>query len=543
MPHPLLQMCDRYLRDGMHVHVASTMSRPNALLVAMARMGMRRGHRYTVSCNAFHAHMHALTAAGVVAEAITGFAGDTYPTPRPRPQYARVPWSDPFPLQEWSLLSLSQRLHAGATGRTGAITTSLAGSDLEAPLLRRGVAERSHDGALEIAALRPDLTILHAAAADERGNLYLTGPLGEGVWGALASRLGVVATTEVVVDRPPAGLTQVPSERVLAVKTVRGGAHPQGMTGIPSLADHSYPDDYAYLRALDGVIPSATHGRAARNLPDPTLHRRHVTEHLHQAPLTFSHPGLLTPARVLDRGPSPRQRHAIMAARAIRRVVVERGHERVFTGIGLSHVAAWLAARWLRSEENVAVSVDNELGMLGLDPGSGDPFLFGQANVQRCAGFTDVLGAIGGHSAGRRTLAVLSAGEVDPSGALNSSRDAQGRFLVGSGGANDFGSRGDVLLVARLHARRFVDKVSFVTTPGHHVLDIATQHGHLHRTSGEAPFGLRSWAPTAEAPEPSTVLSSLTGWDVNTAEADLEPPICDQERRHLHAIDPEGIYA
>ena len=80
----LARMCRDQLRDGMRVHVASTMSRPNALLRVVARtLGGR--DRFTVSSNAFHANLHAWTMTGLVARAITCFAGDTYPSSRPNP--------------------------------------------------------------------------------------------------------------------------------------------------------------------------------------------------------------------------------------------------------------------------------------------------------------------------------------------------------------------------------------------------------------------------------------------------------------------------
>ena len=204
------ELCRRHLTPGMRVHIASTMSRPNALALSVARVFGGVG-TFEISVNALHAGVHALTMAKVVERAVIAFAGDTVPTSRPNRLYARLTSGDPFPVEEWSLLSLLQRLMAGATGAPAALCTSLVSSSLpqgHPPLEtvpNQTEAGQGEAQAVLVPALCPDVTLLHAQCADRRGNLYLSGPVGEGWWGAMAARRGVLATVEQVCDGPRLG--------------------------------------------------------------------------------------------------------------------------------------------------------------------------------------------------------------------------------------------------------------------------------------------------------------------------------------------------
>ena len=130
-------------------------------------------------------------------------------------------------MEHWSILTLSQRLEAAARGLPAAVTGSLVGSSMaeneafavvDSPFGPLGLLEP----------LVPDVALVHAAAADPAGNLVLSEPLLDGVWGAWAARRGVVATVERVVDDIE-GLghrVKIPAHRVLAVAEAPYGAHP-----------------------------------------------------------------------------------------------------------------------------------------------------------------------------------------------------------------------------------------------------------------------------------------------------------------------------
>jgi acyl CoA:acetate/3-ketoacid CoA transferase beta subunit len=83
---------------------------------------------------------------------------------------------------------------------------------------------------------------------------------------------------------------------------------------------------------------------------------------------------------------------------------------------------------------------------------------------------------------GTRTVGCLGAAEVDRDGSLNSTRLAGGRFLVGSGGANDVASRATACVVITLaRPERLPETAGYVTSPGNRVVSVVTDKGVLRR--------------------------------------------------------------
>src|SRR2546429_5440251 len=84
-----------------------------------------------------------------------------------------------------------------------------------------------------VSALVPDVSVLHGVAADRGGNVVLTQPLMENVYGALAARRGAIVTVERIVDpsviRERAHLVRLPSSAVAAVVEAPLGGHPGGL--------------------------------------------------------------------------------------------------------------------------------------------------------------------------------------------------------------------------------------------------------------------------------------------------------------------------
>ena len=82
--------------------------------------------------------------------------------------------------------------------------------------------------------MRPDITLLHAVAADRSGNTLMTYPLAGDAFGAWASKKGVIVSAEKIVStatiRTYSHLVRVPSYMVLAVCEVPFGSHPAGVT-------------------------------------------------------------------------------------------------------------------------------------------------------------------------------------------------------------------------------------------------------------------------------------------------------------------------
>jgi acyl CoA:acetate/3-ketoacid CoA transferase beta subunit len=92
-----------------------------------------------------------------------------------------------------------------------------------------------------------------------------------------------------------------------------------------------------------------------------------------------------------------------------------------------------------------------------------------------------VLGMVIG-GPGTRTVGCLGAAQVDRDGSLNSTQLAGGRFLVGSGGANDVASRATACVVITLaRPERLPETAGYVTSPGHRVVSVVTDKGVLRR--------------------------------------------------------------
>ena len=74
---------------------------------------------------------------------------------------------------------------------------------------------------------------------------------------------------------------------------------------------------------------------------------------------------------------------------------------------------------------------------------------------------------------------------MDRDGRLNSTELAGGRFLVGSGGANDVASRATACVVVTLaRPERLPEAVAYVTSPGDRVVSVVTDKGILRRHDG-----------------------------------------------------------
>ncbi|MER7348192.1 CoA-transferase [Streptomyces aurantiacus] len=584
-------LVSRYVTPGMHLHLAMTMARPNAMVYALARQFAGRGE-FTVSTSATHTAMHALTMSGAVKHLITCFLGDTYPTPRPNPLYRDLARGTPFTCELWSLLSFTQRLMAGATGLPYAVTSSLVGSDLE-----RGLTDGGRDGRPEAAGqgarlgpkflrmtapaagdrpfalverLRPDLTLVHGACADRRGNVVLVPPAGEGAWAAYAADKGVIASVERIVpddfvDEHPE-LVVVPGQRVLALCEAPLGAHPQSLRGLGTGDETGdvvgYRDDYAFLTELverlsteDGakewyrewVEEPAGHAQYVRKLgsarrAELTLAARPLTARATTAP-----PPLPAAAATVAEPVTRQERTVVLGARAIVERVTSDGYDTLLAGIGVSHLAAWLAAALLRGR-GIQVPVCAELGFYGMDPEPGDVFLFSQLHAtrsQQLAGIPEILGGM--VSANPRCLGVLAAGEVDADGNVNTSLLADGRWLTGSGGANDIATSTDCLVLSTASPRKFVERVAYVTSPGARVREVVSHFGRFRREEGggtPGPFRLATWLAGADdgPASPEEAVASLTRWSVSTAGCTAEPDVTEAEIAWLRSLDPQGFY-
>jgi glutaconate CoA-transferase subunit A len=144
-------------------------------------------------------------------------------------------WPAPVEIEEHSHAGLTNRFVAGASGLPFAVLRGYAGTDLPAQAgtdVRFVECPFTGERLAAVAALRPDVTIIHAQQADRAGNVQLWGITGVQKEAVLAAERALVTVEEVVdelVARP--GGVVLPSWVLDAVAHVPGGAHPSYAAG------------------------------------------------------------------------------------------------------------------------------------------------------------------------------------------------------------------------------------------------------------------------------------------------------------------------
>lgn len=549
----------------MYLHLASTMSRPNALLYALVRTFYQKKPDFTISLGGIHSNAHALTLSGIIKKCIFSFAGDNYPRPTPNSLYSRVLSGKPFEAEIWSLLTLVQRLMAGAMRLNGFVTNSLVGSDMSKDKLGTSLfilkdQKSNIKKSAFITALNPDITLLHGVCGDEAGNIMLTPPLGEGIWGGLAAKEGILASVEKIVPKGkiPPELVSIPGCKVLGLCEARYGAHPQSLRVLPVydfISDiKTYYDDYEFQ-----IMANRSAGAKRFDIAKYWLEEYVLLKNGHEEYLDILNNSLM---RMLDERPihMPPKRNlrknlnqrkgyndseqmVILTARSIIRNVKENGYKTILAGIGAAHIASW-TARKILEKEGIHINILCELGFYDMLPYEGDIFLFSQQHqTSQMSDVQQILGTL----VPDKCLGVLGAAEIDVLGNINSTRMENGRFLVGSGGANDIASTADCIVAIRAGRKRFVKKVNYITSPGRNVKEVICQFGGFSRHSEEDnKFYFSNWlAPPSEPDmEAMEAVIRFTDWTTELAleEYKEEQPITKEELEILRSLDPNKIY-
>jgi acyl CoA:acetate/3-ketoacid CoA transferase beta subunit len=148
---------------------------------------------------------------------------------------------------------------------------------------------------------------------------------------------------------------------------------------------------------------------------------------------------------------------------------------------------------------------------------------------------------IGG--SGTRTVGGLGAAEVDRDGRLNSTRLAGGRFLVGSGGANDVASRATACVVVTLaRPERLPETVAYVTSPGQRVVSVVTDKGILRRDDWTLRVAAVPAGPGPVAERVAAFVSSC-GYEPEVARHVEElPAVSADEVRALRDYDRQRLF-
>ncbi|NLZ28575.1 MAG: hypothetical protein GX887_06375, partial [Firmicutes bacterium] len=534
------------VRPGFALQVGCGIGYPMALLYEIVRQfwGSRPGFTFITyggSCT----NLVPFLAGRLVKKVLASYMGDSYPFPAPNPLIQKVFAAGEVELEEWSMLTLTQRLAAGAMGLPFFPTRSLIGSSLAANLDDFTLIGDPFGGE-EIGlvkALCPDLSLVHGWLADPEGNTVLNMPLVGNVYGALAARKGTIVTVEKIVSAAELSRyrehVRIPAAAVSAVVEVPFGAHPSGHHHFPHRGEmQGYaedrpfimearrasrdkeryqawldewvlgcPDHRSYLAKLGTERLLALKGKLP---PDAwPLHfledeKERKDAHQDNAPGKKESAGNSAMKKHATPPATPAERMIVMAGREIERIILKKDHINILAGVGASHMASWLAYYSLL-EKGQRTALLAEIGLHGFIPLPGDSFVFALRNFPTGQLYTDVLHTLGCFVSGNpgSCLGVLGAAQIDCQGNINSSQvPAASLYLVGSGGGNDVASAAaEIVVVAEQAPHRFVEEVPFVTSPGTKVTTLISQHGLFRKDPADGILKLAAYMRQPGRPE------------------------------------------
>src|SRR5699024_6091071 len=151
-------------------------------------------------------------------------------------------WPTPLEVDEHSHAGMANRYVAGASNLPFAVLRGYQGSSLteRSPTISTVTCPFTGEELAAVAAINPDVGIIHAQRADTAGNVQLWGIVGVQKEAMLAASRTLVTVEEVVDELEPVpGGIVLPNWVVTAVARVPGGAHPSYASGYTD-SDNSF---------------------------------------------------------------------------------------------------------------------------------------------------------------------------------------------------------------------------------------------------------------------------------------------------------------
>jgi glutaconate CoA-transferase, subunit A len=152
-------------------------------------------------------------------------------------------WPGPLELEEHSHAGMANRYVAGASGLPFAVLRGYSGTGLAAqtPNITEIACPFTGERLTAVAALTPDVTVIHAQRADTSGNVQFWGITGVQKEAVLAARRSVVTVEEIVPAlEPRPGAVVLPAWTVGYVALAPGGAHPSYALGYSARDNDFY---------------------------------------------------------------------------------------------------------------------------------------------------------------------------------------------------------------------------------------------------------------------------------------------------------------
>jgi acyl CoA:acetate/3-ketoacid CoA transferase beta subunit len=407
----------------------------------------------------------------------------------------------------------------------------------------------------------PDLSFVHAWAADQYGNAICYPPFGENIYGALAAKAGVVVTAEHIVStsfiRQHANLVRIPAAVVRSVSHVPWGCHPAGnySRNIPEF--EPFGNDYQFMKECRAAAKTAEtfddwiqewildvkdHGEYVAKLgEDRKRHLHFVATRDSWRPEIDAQEELLSS----DEPPSAVERMIVEASRMLAKRIVENEYQTVLSGVGQATLLAWLAAHDLQ-EDGRDVTLMAETGIYGHDPRPADPFVFNFRNLPTTTVLTDIFETLGLHTGGgnNRCIGTIGAAQVDKHGNVNSTR-SKGRHIVGSGGANDIATAAlETIVLAQQRPSSFVDEVEYITSPGEKIRVVVSTLGRFEKRGGDELRLTGVFLDDGQTQDEAVAaIQELCGWALEVADdcEALTPPT-ERELALLRLFDCERLF-
>jgi acyl CoA:acetate/3-ketoacid CoA transferase beta subunit len=388
-----------------------------------------------------------------------------------------------------------------------------------------------------VKALAPDVSIVHGCVGDVDGNIILSAPYGDDLWGSLAASGGVLATVEKIVPadfiRRYAALVKIPGYAVKAVSVAPFGVHPFSLTN-PGIEDfEAYEKDTEFLNELHQASAKKETldqwiGDWVTNCTDhqsylDKIGEKRTTSLKQSAAKTVAErlPVMLVSNPELAQEFTPEEMMFIVVAREIRRSVEHNGHKTILAGAGVGSTAARLAYYQLKALGSEIELITGN-GLIGYSPLPGESVLSSEAGVRSAKILTDTIMTHGVLVGGKnnRCLSVLGTGQIDKHGNINSTKTASGKFLVGSGGANDAVNAQEVIVALTQSKDRFVETLSYVTGRGNTVTTVISTMAVFRKKKPEETLYLDacfpgSWASSLE--EKIKIVATHCGWSLEKA--------------------------
>ena len=533
----------RFVRPGMALHLAGGIGGPGAAVCQIIREYYGTHPDFRVIQSTVTGHSINLIHCGLVKKLIFSACMEISQSAHPSKVIQNAYAEKRIEMENWSLLTLQQRLMAGALGVGFMPTRSLLGSSLaddnqdSFTLMDDPFNPDGKVGILK--ALNPDLSIVHGCVSDIYGNTIPSVPNGDDIWGSLASTEGVVVTVEQIVSsdviRKYASLVKIPSFTVRAVCLAPLGVHPYAFPNPVRDAAESYETDIEFLEDLHQVFSDSerldkwvntwvlscpTHIQYLEKLGDARISRLKESACSPSTPTSDEEKAGRRSIRLND-GYTREEMVFIAASREIIDSVIESGYKTMLAGAGSWSLAARLAHQSLKSRGfELELIMGN--GQIAYTPPPGKSSTQTVFGIWSSRMLTDTITTHGFFVGGKNSqcLSVLGAGQVDKYGNINSSRTAGGDFLVGTGGANDAANANEVILILHQFRKRFVETLPYITATGVKVSKVISTMGVFKKAPGKDDLILTSCLPdpaTSSLEDTIQKIQKECGWPLQRA--------------------------